>query len=287
MDPVEELRGIVGQIRDFMAAYMEVGFDPPEISQPALEYLEKGPEIPLIKEGPAGNKSDVPPAIDESPSSLTPEKASVPQLPSLPVKTVQLPGISEPETLEALEQSVQSCRRCRLGKYRETAVFGEGSSNARLVFIGPCPGESEEQSGRPFAGPDGELLTRIIEKGMGLRRSDVYVCNVIKCRPPEDRDFRRNEVETCMIHLKRQLDLIQPEVICTLGRTASKELLGKEFKVSEERGTWHSFRGIFVMPTFHPAYILRNPSRERQLKGLIWEDIQKIMKRLGLKKGKK
>jgi len=286
MDPAEELREIVGQVKNFLTANMEVGFDPPEISQSAIDYLEKGLESSSVKAGPADKKSDMPPTIHECPPHFTSEKVSVPQHHTRSVEKAKLLGISEPATLEALEQSVQICRSCRLGKSRRTSVFGEGSPNAKLVFIGICPGANEEQLGRPFAGPDGELLTKIIENGMGLRRSDVYICNIIKCRPPDDRDVRKNEIETCMIHLKRQLDLIQPEVICTLGGTTSKELLGKGFKISKERGTWHSLRGVSVMPTFHPAYILRNPSRERQLKGFVWEDIQKIMERLGLKKGK-
>ncbi|MBW2616637.1 MAG: uracil-DNA glycosylase, partial [Deltaproteobacteria bacterium] len=160
--------------------------------------------------------------------------------------------------------------------------FGEGAPRARLVFVGEGPGRDEDRVGRPFVGEAGELLTDIIEKGMGLTREDVYICNVVKCRPPEHRDPERDEIEACLPFLKQQLRIIRPEVICTLGRISSQELLEKGIKITQDRGKWHSFMDIPVMPTYHPAYIKRNPSRERELKGHVWKDIQEIMKHLGL-----
>jgi len=184
--------------------------------------------------------------------------------------------------LEDLKRSVGDCKRCKLWNNRTKLVFGEGSPQARLVFVGEGPGHEEDLTGRPFVGEAGKLLTGIIEKGMGLKREDVYICNVVKCRPPNNRDPERDEIETCIPFLKQQINIIKPEVICTLGRIASQQLVGKDLKITRERGTWHSFMDIPVMPTFHPAYIVRNPKRERELKGQVWEDVQKIMARLGL-----
>jgi len=193
------------------------------------------------------------------------------------------PGDSTPMTLERLTIAIGDCQRCKLSLKRTRLVFGEGSPKARLVFVGEGPGAEEDAAGRPFVGEAGKLLTKIIENGMGLKREDVYICNVVKCRPPNNRDPEAEEVQTCLPFLEQQLAIIRPEVICTLGRIAAQSLLGREFKITQERGNWFSFRGIPLMATFHPAYILRNPSDERRLKGQVWEDVQKIMGRLGLK----
>ncbi len=184
--------------------------------------------------------------------------------------------------LERLENSIGDCRRCKLWRNRKNIIFGEGSSQARLIFVGEAPGREEDIEGRPFVGEAGKLLTRIIENGMGLKREDVYICNVVKCRPPNNRDPERDEIDTCLPFLKEQIRIISPEVICTLGRISGRELLGRDFKITRDRGKWYSYMGIPVMPTYHPAYILRNSSRERELKGQVWEDVQQIMVRLGL-----
>lgn len=191
-------------------------------------------------------------------------------------------GPSEGRSLEGLRRFIGECTRCKLSGGRTHLVFGEGSEKARLVFVGEGPGRDEDLAGRPFVGEAGKLLTKIIENGMTLKREEVYICNIIKCRPPENRDPESDEIDACLPFLKKQLALIQPEVICTLGRIAAQSLLGGDFKITRERGRWQSFEGISVMPTFHPAYILRNPDRERELKGQVWEDIKKIMKRMGL-----
>jgi uracil-DNA glycosylase len=185
-------------------------------------------------------------------------------------------------SLDELKTLTSECTRCKLYSGRTNLIFGEGDPGARLVFVGEGPGRDEDLSGKPFAGEAGRLLARIIEGGMGLKIDDVYICNVIKCRPPENRTPERDELEACIPFLKEQIRLIKPEIICTLGRTAAQELLGREFKVIEERGKWQSFMGIPVMPTYHPAYILRNTSREKELKTRVWEDVKKIMTKLGL-----
>jgi len=195
----------------------------------------------------------------------------------------QDPGDTLPADLDSLRGFIGDCKRCRLSEKRARLVFGEGNPKARLVFVGEGPGAEEDAAGRPFVGEAGKLLTKIIENGMGLKREDVYICNVVKCRPPNNRDPEADEVQTCLPFLKQQLAIIRPEVVCTLGRIAAKSLLGREFKITQERGNWFSIMGIPLMATFHPSYVLRNPSEERPLKRQVWEDVQKIMGRLGLK----
>jgi uracil-DNA glycosylase len=185
---------------------------------------------------------------------------------------------SQVDTLEALRDIIGECRRCKLWEGRTHLVFGEGSPRARLVFVGEGPGRDEDAEGRPFVGEAGKLLTRIIENGMGLKREDAYICNVVKCRPPKNRVPERDEVESCLPFLKRQLEIIGPDVICALGLTAAQSLLGRPFAMNRERGTWCEFQGIPMMPTYHPAYLLRNASAKRQ----VWEDVQKIMKLMKL-----
>ena len=146
-----------------------------------------------------------------------------------------------------------------------------------MGFVGEGPGRDEDLAGLPFVGEAGKLLTKIVA-AMGLTREEVYICNVVKCRPPKNRDPEEDEVETCLPFLKEQINLIKPQVICVLGRIAGQSLLGKEFKITRERGSWYTFMETPLMPTFHPAYLLRNPSAKRQ----VWEDIKKVMKRLGL-----
>lgn len=183
-----------------------------------------------------------------------------------------------PNSMDGLKDLALNCARCALHQSRKHVVFGEGWTDAMLLFVGEGPGEEEDLSGRPFVGEAGRLLSRIIENGMGLERGEVYICNVVKCRPPGNRDPLDEEMETCLPILRQQIRLVAPRVICTLGRVAGRALLGSEFRIKQARGRWHAYQGIPVMPTFHPAYLLRNPSSKRW----VWEDIKKIMKRLGL-----
>jgi len=183
-----------------------------------------------------------------------------------------------PVSLEGLREHIGNCRRCKLYKGRKNLVFGEGSPVAKLVFVGEGPGYDEDLAGRPFVGKAGKLLTKIIENGMGLTRDEVYICNVVKCHPPKNRDPEKDEIEACVPFLKKQLQIISPEVICCLGRVACQALFGGDFKISHERGKWRSYGDIPLMPTFHPAYLLRNPSAKKQ----VWEDVKMIMQRIGL-----
>lgn len=188
------------------------------------------------------------------------------------------PTPARENTLEALREFIGDCTRCKLSRERTHLVFGEGNPQARLVFVGEGPGRDEDMEGRPFVGEAGKLLTRIIEKGMGLKRGDVYICNVVKCRPPKNRVPEADEIEACLPFLRRQLDIIKPDVICALGLTATQSLLARPFVMNRERGHWVSYSDVPMMPTYHPAYLLRNLSAKRQ----VWEDVQKIMKLMGL-----
>jgi uracil-DNA glycosylase len=178
-------------------------------------------------------------------------------------------------TLQDLRLDLGDCHRCPLGKTRTHIVFGEGNPQARLAFVGEAPGADEDAQGRPFVGRAGQLLTKIIE-AMGLTRRDVYICNILKCRPPGNRNPKPEEILTCEPFLVRQLQIIQPKVICALGTFAAHTLLKTEISISLLRGRFHTYQGIYLMPTYHPAYLLRNPGAKKQ----VWEDMQIIMKAL-------
>ncbi len=177
--------------------------------------------------------------------------------------------------LESLRQEVLNCTACDLYMTKRNTVFGSGNPAASLMFIGEAPGEEEDKQGLPFVGRAGQLLTKIVE-AMGLKREDVYIANILKCRPPNNRMPLPTEILACEENLKRQIDMIRPKVICTLGKFASQTLLKTTTPISVLRGTFQEYNGIKVMPTFHPAYLLRNP----QDKKLVWEDMKKIRKEL-------
>lgn len=176
--------------------------------------------------------------------------------------------------LDALANEVSACTKCGLCEGRTQTVFADGSSRADLVFVGEAPGENEDRQGVPFVGRAGELLTQIITGGMKMQRADVYICNVIKCRPPNNRDPKPDEKAACEPYLIRQLELIQPKVICALGRHAANSLLKNDETTGKLRGSWHFYQGIPLRVTYHPAYLLRSPSEKRKT----WADIKEVMK---------
>jgi uracil-DNA glycosylase len=180
-------------------------------------------------------------------------------------------------SLEELRAVIGDCRLCKLCAGRTNLVFGVGNPNARLMFVGEGPGRDEDLQGEPFVGRAGQLLTDIITKGMGLKREDVYIANVVKCRPPENRNPEPDEVAACEPFLKKQIELIHPEVIVALGKFAVQTLVQSKIPITKLRGQWHSYQGIKLMPTFHPAYLLRNPGDKR----LVWDDIKKVIEALG------
>ena len=203
---------------------------------------------------------------------LTPEaRSSAPHAPQEAEPKVKLP------LLEKVRTELGECDRCKLHRTRTNIVFGVGNPEARLMFVGEAPGEDEDLQGFPFVGKAGQLLTRMIE-AMGLRREDVYICNTVKCRPPNNRNPEPDELLACEPFLKGQLGAVKPEVIVTLGKFAAQSLLREQTPITRLRGQWREYEGIPVMPTFHPAYLLRSPAE----KGKVWEDLKQVMKRLNL-----
>lgn len=184
--------------------------------------------------------------------------------------------ISSGKTLEQFYQEIKNCKKCSLGKTRTKFVFADGNADAELVFVGEAPGYDEDQKGLPFVGRAGQLLTKIIE-AMGLKRADVYICNVLKCRPPNNRPPLPEEVEKCRPYLTEQLSLLKKKkIICCLGVSAANGLLGLGMSMKDMRGNWYEYENTPVIVTYHPAYLLRNPPEKRK----VWNDMKKIMERL-------
>ena len=182
-------------------------------------------------------------------------------------------------SLEALREDALQCQRCSLSETRSTVVFGTGNPHADLMFVGEAPGRDEDEQGEPFVGRAGQLLTDII-KAMTLDREQVYIANILKCRPPGNRNPEPAEIESCRPFLQRQIDLVAPKVIVTLGKFSFQTLLSTDEQISRARGNWHRLGEIEVMPTYHPAFLLRNPAAKKD----VWEDMKKVMAVLGLKR---
>jgi uracil-DNA glycosylase len=234
-------------------------------SAPAL----KGRPTAALPEGDASPASQ---GSSSSPQILAPgpyRRFSVPDIPDA------LKGPSESGALDGVRTDLGDCRRCALHGGRKNIVFGEGNPHAGLVFVGEAPGADEDAQGRPFVGRAGQLLTKIIE-AMKMQRQDVYICNILKCRPPGNRNPESGEIAACEPFLVKQLESIRPKVICALGTFAAQTLLKSDVAISLLRGRFHRYHDILLMPTYHPAYLLRNPSQKRQ----VWEDVQQIMNML-------
>jgi DNA polymerase len=230
------------------------------------------------------------------PAALARERSAGPPLPAshrpvperIPAVAVASPVVASadavettsscPLTLESIREEIGDCTRCKLYRGRKNIVFGEGDPKAKLVFVGEGPGFEEDQQGRPFVGAAGQLLTDIIVKGMKIRREDVYICNIVKCRPPENRNPEPDEIEACIGFVKRQIQSIKPKVIVTLGNVPTQNLLGTKQGITRMRGAWQEYNGIPVMPTFHPSYLLRSPGEKKK----VWEDVQLVMAKLGM-----
>lgn len=222
-----------------------------------LEYAK----ILGMKEVPAGEASAVKPTGSSVGAAAADKDTSSP--------------LSNAMTLEDIRAAIGNCDRCKLCKARKNIVFGVGNPKAKLMFIGEGPGHDEDMQGIPFVGRAGQLLTKIIE-AMGYRRDDVYIGNIVKCRPPNNRNPEPDEVAACIPFLIRQAELIKPKVIVCLGSVAVQNLLGTEAKITGLRGKFKEWQGIPVMPTYHPAFLLRNPNMKKP----VWEDMQAVMKML-------
>jgi uracil-DNA glycosylase family 4 len=224
------------------------------------------------KQPPSGPARIFAPATTTPP--ITQPTADVAQGPSLFESIECVPG----DTLEGIFSDLGDCTRCKLHRHRNKIVFGTGNPRAELMFVGEGPGHDEDLKGLPFVGRAGQLLTQMIE-AMGLSRNDVYIANVVKCRPPENRVPEKDEVSECMPFLIRQIGAIQPKVIVCLGSVAAQTLLSTNKGISRFRGEWFDFRGARLMATYHPAYLLRNPAAKPE----VWTDLKKVMAYLGLK----
>jgi uracil-DNA glycosylase len=234
--------------------------------------------IPVVEESSLPKSAPKPRLEPENTSTPLRDILSPPTGPSL----FEVVDKVKDDTLLKIREDIGDCTRCKLHKGRHKIVFGDGNPKAELVFIGEGPGADEDMQGLPFVGRAGKLLTQMIE-AMGLQRKDVYICNVVKCRPPENRAPEPDEVTTCSPYLLRQIDVIQPKVIVCLGAVAAKTLLETTRGISQFRGEWLQWRGRRLMATYHPAYLLRNPNA----KGEVWKDLQKVMAELGLQVPKK
>lgn len=198
----------------------------------------------------------------------------------VPMEKIDIAAAKSEKSIDDLCKEVAGCTQCSLARTRKHVVFGDGNTQARIVFVGEAPGADEDEQGLPFVGRAGQLLTNIIT-AMGIERKDVYICNILKCRPPGNRNPLPEEIRLCEPYLKQQLQMISPQIICALGSFAAKTLLKTETPITVLRGRFHLYEGIKLMPTYHPAYLLRNPPAKKQ----VWEDVQLIMKELNMEKG--
>lgn len=256
---------------------------PPQAQQPQPQRREQIPDAPPR----AMNAATPRQSAEEEPSSWQGRRSGDLFTPAA-VETIRgfndtselqtrLDQMNRREKIGFLRECLGDCQRCGLSKSRTNIVFGEGSPNAELVFVGEAPGYHEDVQGLPFVGDSGQLLDRMIE-AMGLQRELVYICNVLKCRPPKNRNPAPEEIQRCSPFLYKQLEAINPRAIVTLGRFAGQCLLQTDSSMTRMRGRWHDWRGVPVMPTFHPSYLLRQPDEKRKA----WEDLQKVMKMMGL-----
>jgi len=268
-DTTAEVRGLLASARALLQELVEEDVDRFE-PRPAL-HLEASSRAPSGK----------PAAGAESAAPLHPPLRRPPRPPPT-VEPARIPAATGPATapfeagdrpsLEAVRAELGDCRRCALCEGRNTIVFGDGHPDADLLFIGEGPGEQEDRQGLPFVGRAGELLTQMIEKGIGIPRREVYICNIVKCRPPQNRNPLPPEVSACRPFLDGQIRAVAPKVIVTLGKPAASLLLGRDIPITRVRGTWHEYRGIPLMPTLHPAYVLRQYTPENRR--AVWEDLK-------------
>ena len=278
MKPPESEPEMADDLRRQIAFYRDIGVKEIYRRRPSGAKMTKPTpaasrafrfDLPAQETTPAGSISVAPPGVAPAPAPI------VSMLPN------GIPPLAPPDdTLLKIQQDIGDCRRCRLCEQRSKIVFGSGNESAALVFVGEGPGADEDAQGLPFVGRAGQLLTQMIDgtaskEGIPVRRTDVYICNVVKCRPPENRTPQPDEMEICGQFLFRQLLAIRPKAICALGSTAAKALLSTKDGVTRLRGHWHKWRDIPVMVTYHPSYLLRpyNQNAKREA----WEDLKKVM----------
>jgi uracil-DNA glycosylase len=266
--PHDELRLLTNNLRAYVEALALWGVQHTPVDQPPA------PPFPTPKVMTALHRPE------PSPEPIDAADPTVPSTSALDVQGMPLP-LELPLTplsrlsLTELETVAKQCTACRLHEGRTHVVFGVGNPHAELMFAGEAPGRDEDLQGEPFVGRAGQLLTRIIE-AIGMRRQDVYIANVIKCRPPNNRNPEADEIAHCEPYLMRQIALVQPRLIVALGTFAAQTLLQTKLPISQLRGRFHTYQGVKLMPTFHPAFLLRNPERKRA----VWEDMQMVQREL-------
>ena len=273
----EEARDLIASARELVLELHEEGLaavpaaSASEAEAGGLDAIE--PAEAAMAAVPAASASEAEAgglAPGRTPDAVTPDGSE-------PVRIGEEPEWGADPSLEDVRAVLGDCTRCRLHEARTHIVFGDGNPDADLMFVGEGPGENEDRRGLPFVGRAGELLTQMIEKGLGLQRSDVYICNVVKCRPPGNRTPLADEVATCSGFLDGQISAVQPRVIVALGKPAASLLLGRNVPITKVRGTWHDYHGIPLMPTFHPAYILRQYTVENRRR--VWDDLKAALAR--------
>lgn len=261
--PRDELRTFAREVRVYLEALQTWGVQNIPLAA-----------APPNTAGPPSSHAPQPQASTQTPASPSARTAS-------PTEGAMLLPLEREEdrlqqsSLSELESIAKQCTACRLHQGRTHVVFGVGNPKAELMFVGEAPGRDEDLQGEPFVGRAGQLLTRIIE-AMGLKRRDVYIANVIKCRPPNNRNPQEDEIARCEPYLIRQVELIKPRVLVALGTYAAQTLLKTNLPISQLRGRFHSYHGSKLMPTFHPAFLLRNPERKRD----VWEDMQIVQREI-------
>jgi uracil-DNA glycosylase len=269
------------QLSDWLEFYRDLGIEGFYRREPGADVVPASASTERVKRSPSNE-----PPMEKISTPAVPRPAAPPALaiaPGPPAQSLSLfeaPAAPrrERETLEEIRADLGECHRCRLAQGRKTIVFGQGNPHAELVFVGEGPGADEDEQGLPFVGRAGKLLNRMIEL-VGMKREDVYIANIVKCRPPGNRVPEKDEIETCSPFLYRQIQAIQPRLVCCLGAPAVRTLLGIKEGITKIRGTFYDFGGAKALATVHPAYVLRNPREEKILR----EDFEKIIEFLGRK----
>ncbi|MEW6209171.1 MAG: uracil-DNA glycosylase [Acidobacteriota bacterium] len=270
----EGLAALARRIEEQLRFYRDIG-----LADIGGSATKQAPTADLAAEAEFAAPETVEPQLpQQTDEEMAKKKSDVEQvslfgdlMPEKPASSVALPVLPADASLEDIRRDVGECTRCKLHEHRSHIVFGEGNPQARLVFVGEGPGADEDATGRPFVGRAGQLLDKIIA-AIGMKREDVYIANVVMCRPPGNRTPERDEVATCEPFLFRKLALIRPKVIVALGSPAFQCLMRSKETISKSRGEWREWNGIRVMPTFHPAYLLRSPEKKRE----VWEDMKKV-----------
>lgn len=267
-----ETSDILAEVRDLAASAAALVR---ELAEEDVVAFDRLPDLPAT-DAPSPARSPAPPVPAATPAPTRSAKAakSPPTAAITPAATIggPVPWAGRRPELVEVEAHLGDCQRCGLCEGRSKIVFGDGNPSADLLFIGEGPGAEEDTRGLPFVGRAGELLTQMIEKGIGIPRSEVYICNIVKCRPPRNRTPLPPEVAACRPFLDGQIEAIQPKVIVTLGKPAASLLLDREIAITRLRGTWQDYRGIPLMPTLHPAYVLRQYTPENRR--AVWEDLK-------------